>query len=402
MCSSRRRRREPPRTMPSDGVTGKRGTSRAGLLDGLVGGTLALAAGGVTSATRQRGSALFAPTLRFGYAVGGLLLFVLALELLKLGATGIEPILSAVSADGVTNLLGFGWVGAYGAMSGSPVAAIALSLFAGGTISDVEALAMINGSRLGASFIVLLIGFVMYAARRRTADGLYIGVVAVLTAFTIWLPVLPIGILALRSGWFDGVELSTPGVVTSFVDVVYAPAVDQAADHLHSLLVFALGAGLLVASFVVFDRALPNLEQPGLRVERIKELVHHPLAMFLLGIGITAMTLSVSISLTLLIPLSLKGYIRRDGIIPYVMGANIATWMDTMVAALLLDSPRAFTVVFTQMVVGSAFSLAVLLLACRPYSRAVLAVATRVTHSQRGLAMFLGVILVVPVVLLLW
>ncbi|MEE8370135.1 MAG: hypothetical protein V3S00_05135, partial [Dehalococcoidia bacterium] len=231
---------------------------------------------------RGWGLAWLAPAVRSGYAVGGLLLFVLALELLKRGATGIEPILSAVSADGALNLLGFGWAGAYAVMSGSPVAAIALSLFAADTISDVEAFAMINGSRLGASFIVLLIGFVLYVTHRRTADGLYIGVVAMLTAFTLWLPVLPIGILALRSGWFDGVQLSTPGAVTSFVDVAYNPVVNLAADHLHSLLVFVLGVGLLLASFAVFDRALPNLEQPSLRVERIKELVHHPLAMFLL------------------------------------------------------------------------------------------------------------------------
>jgi hypothetical protein len=294
-------------------------------------------------------------------------------------------------------------MGAYAVMSGSPVAAIALSLFVGGTISDIEAFAMINGSRLGASFIVLFIGFVLYVVHRRTADGLYIGVVAVLTSFTLWLPVLPIGILVLRSGWFDGVHLSAPGAVTSFVGAAYDPVVDLAVDYLHRLLlVFALGVGLILASFIVFDRALPNLEQPSLRVERIKELVHHPLAMFLLGVLVTAMTLSVSISLTLLIPLSLKGYIRRDGIIPYVMGANIATWVDTMVAALLLDDPRAFTIVFTQMAVGLVVSLAVLVLAYRPYSRALLAVSTRVTHSRRGFALFLGAIFLVPGTLLLW
>src|SRR3970040_833450 len=110
-------------------------------------------------------------------------------------------------------------------MSGSPVAAIALSLFAGGTISDVEAFAMINGSRLGASFIVLFVGFLLFVRHRRTADGLYIGVVALLTAFTLWLPVLPLGILLLRSGWFDSVSLSTPGAVTSFVDVALDPGV---------------------------------------------------------------------------------------------------------------------------------------------------------------------------------
>jgi len=351
------------------------------------------------TAAGRRPLAWLGAATRAGYSVAGLMLFILALETLKKGAGGLKPILNGVSADGVLNLLGFGWAGAYAVMSGSPVAAISLSLYAGGTISDVEAFAMINGTRLGASFIVLFVGFLLYVFRRRSADGLYIGVVALLTAFTLWLPVLPIGILALRSGWFDSVELSTPGAITSFVDVVFDPAVNLADDHLPRLLMFVLGAGLLLGAFAVFDRALPNLEQPSLRVERIRDWIHHPLAMFALGLAITAMTLSVSLSLTLLIPLSLKGYVRREGIIPYVMGANISTWVDTMVAALLLDSPRAFTIVFTEMAIGGTISLLVLVFLYRPYSRLILATAHRVTHSRRGFALFLGAIFVVPLVL---
>jgi Na+/phosphate symporter len=338
---------------------------------------------------------------RVAYSVGGVFLFVLALELLKSGASGIEPILDGVNASGAHNLLGFGWIGAYLVMSGSPVAAIGLSLFAGGTISDIEALAILNGSRLGASFIVLAVGFALYASNRRTADGLYIGVVALLTAFTLWLPVLPLGVVALESGWFDSIELSRPGFVTSFVDAAYDPIVDPIAENVTGLLVFAGGIGLLLVAFVVFDRALPNLEQPSLRVERVKDWLHHPIAMFTIGLLLTMLTLSVSISLTLLIPLSLKGYIRRSGIIPYVMGANISTWVDTMVAALLLDAPHAFTIVFVQMIAGAALSLAVLLFVYKPYSNTILSLATRITHTKRSFALFMGAIFFVPLVLFL-
>lgn len=336
-----------------------------------------------------------------GYALAGIFIFILALELLKGGASGLEPVLSRVDADGVHNLLGFGWLGAYAVMGGSPIAAIGLSLYAGETISDVEALAVLNGSRLGASFIVLAVGFVMWVWHKRTADGLYIGVVALLTAFTLWLPALPLGVLALKSGWFDGVELSRPGFVTSFVDAVYDPVVDPITDNVASILVFGMGIGLLLLAFTVFDRALPNLEQPSLRVEKIKDLLHHPLAMFTIGLLLTALTLSVSISLTLLIPLSLKGYVRRNGIIPYVMGANISTWVDTMFAALLLDAPHAFTIVFVQMIVGAAISLAVLIFLYRPYSNAILGLANRITHTRRSFALFMGAIFVVPLVLFL-
>ncbi len=386
--------------MQSDGVP-----DGAALGDGLparAGATASVAVPGrAARLTSRRGSLRLARTfLRGAYAVGGLMLFIFALELLKKGAGGLQPVLSTVSADGVLNLLGFGWTGSQAVMSGSPVAAIALSLFAGGTISDIEAFAMINGTRLGASFIVLMVGFVLYVARLRTADSLYIGVVSLLVAFTIWLPVLPIGILTLRSGWFDAAQVSTPGGVTSIIDVVYAPVVDFAVEHLHRLLVFGLGVGALLGAFAVFDRALPNLESaPGGRVERISRFLHHPLPMFALGLLITAMTLSVSISLTLLIPLSLKGYVRRDGIIPYVMGANISTWVDTLMAGLLLNSPRAFTIVLTEMVVGAGVSLFVLLFLYRPYSRVVLGVARRVTHRRRDFALFLGAIFLVPLIL---
>jgi hypothetical protein len=281
------------------------------------------------------------------------------------------------------------------------VAAISLSLFSGGTISDVESFAMINGSRLGASFIVLFVGFLQYVMHRRTADGLFIGVVALLVAFTLWLPVLPLGIIALESGWFDGISIGTPGELTSFIDVVYDPIVERADDLFSRIVIFALGIAVLLTAFTIFDRALPNLEQPSLRVERIKEWLHHPLAMFALGLAITAMTLSVSISLTLLIPLSLKGYVKRDNIIPYVMGANISTWVDTLVAALLLENSRAFTIVFTEMAVGGCFSLAVLVFFYKPYSRAILTIARQVTHTRRGFAIFLGVVLLVPLVLFL-
>jgi hypothetical protein len=354
------------------------------------------------SASRiRRLPAYITGALRVTYAVVALFLFVLALELLKGGATGVADILTDVSADGAANILGFGWLGTYIMLSGSPVAAIALSLFAGGAISDGEAFAMLNGSRLGASFVVLVVGFLYYLGKRRSADGIFIGVVSLLTTFSIYAVVAPVGALVLNRGWFDGVQPSTPGFVVDFTDLAFQPVVDFGADNLPLLLVFVVGAALLVGSFAVFDRALPNLEQSSLRLDRISDALHRPPVMFVLGLAITAITMSVSISLTMLIPLSLKGYVRRDGIIPYVMGANITTWVDTMVAGLLLESPRAFTIVFTQMALAAAVSLLVLLLVYRPYSRTILALATRVTHSQRNFAVFLGAIFLVPLAMFL-
>ena len=337
---------------------------------------------------------------RVACVIAALAIFVFALQVLKAGAGGLRPLLDSIDAAGSANILGFGWLGSYVVLSGSPVAAIALSLFSQDVISETETFAMINGSRMGASFIVLFVGFLYWIGGRRNPDGLYIGVVALLTAFTLWGPVIPLGQFILREGWFDDVRFGSPGALTSVVDVVYDPLVTRMSDHVPRLVMFAIGAGILLVSFSVFDRVLPNLEAPSPRLERLSAFFQQRYMMFVFGLLVTGMTLSVSLSLTILVPLSLKGYVKRDNIIPYVMGANIATWVDTLFAALLLDEPRAFTIVFVQMLTGAAVSLAVLVLLYEPYKRLILRVAHDATRTRRGFGMFLGAILLVPGVLL--
>jgi Na+/phosphate symporter len=167
------------------------------------------------------------------------------------------------------------------------------------------------------------------------------------------------------------------------------------------LLVFVCGVGVLVSAFTVFDRALPSLERPGPRIEALSKALQRRYAMFAFGTLVTLVTMSVSLSVTILVPLALKGYVRRDRVIPYVMGANIATWIDTLLAALLLDSPRAFTIVLTEMLVGSLVSMLVLFVFYKPYTTVILAVAHAASSSKRNLLLLLSCLFIAPVVLLL-
>jgi hypothetical protein len=358
-------------------------------------------AGEKSLSRRRSGRAAVSIAFHAAFVISALWLFVIALQLIKTGAGGLRPVLDSASADGVLGHLGFGWLGAYLVMRGSPVAAVAMSLFAGGATTDLETFAMINGSRLGASLIVLVVGFVSYVTGKRNPDGLYIGVVALLTAFTLWAPVVPIGLFVLKEGWLDGAQFSSPGALTSFVGTISDPVVNPISDALPRLAVFLCGIGSLVAAFTLFDRALPQLERPGPRIEALSKALQQRYAMFAFGTLMTLVTLSVSLSVTILVPLALKGYVRRDRIVPYVMGANIATWVDTLFAALLLDSPRAFTVVLTEMIVGAGVSLTVLFVFYTPYTTAILWAAHKASSSKRNLAVLMGAFIGMPVLLLL-
>ena len=92
-------------------------------------------------------------------------------------------------------------------------------------------------------------------------------------------------------------------------------------------------------------------------------------------------SMSVSVSLSILVPLSHRGFVRRENVIPYIMGANITTFIDTLLAAVLLDNPQAFTVVLVEMVSITIVSAFILLLVYRPYERH--APVERVDHRQQ-------------------
>jgi hypothetical protein len=82
------------------------------------------------------------------------------------------------------------------------------------------------------------------------------------------------------------------------------------------------------------------------------------------------------------------------------MGANITTFIDTLVAALLVGGAAAFTIVLVEMICVAFFSLIVLLLFYRWFARVLLWLEERIVHSLPRLVAFLGIMLVVPLLLL--
>lgn len=133
---------------------------------------------------------------------------------------------------------------------------------------------------------------------------------------------------------------------------------------------------------------------------QLPRLIYRPPVMFALGILITLVSMSVSISLSILVPLSVRGYIRRENIVPYVMGANISTFIDTLLAAMLLNNALTFTVVLAEIVSVALVSLAILFFCYHRYERAILALVSLISRNNRNLALFMLTILVIPVGLL--
>lgn len=334
--------------------------------------------------------------------VASLYLFVLAVTLMKDGARGIAPLVrNLLDVTSAANALGFGWLSAYAIMSGSPIAAAALTFFDAGVVDELGAFAMITGSRLGASFIVLFIGFLYVLRGRDRATSLSMGLLSLVVTATTYLPSLLLGIVILKTGMLDWIQLRSGALLLSVVGQVVEPVAGVAVSLLPSWAVFVVGLGVIWFSFNLFDKCLPQASLKESQVGWMSRMVYRPWVMFALGALITLISMSVSLSLAILVPLSARGYVRRENVIPYIMGANITTFIDTLLAAVLLDNAWSFTIVFVQMLSITTVSVVIMATAYRRYERAILSFVGSMTASNRNLVLFMAVIFAVPIVLML-
>jgi Na+/phosphate symporter len=358
----------------------------------------------------QRGAGKGPPDRPFGWAellmrlaglLLGLLAFVVALDLLKRGAFAYgKQAFGLFHVSTPAAALGLGWLLAYLFLSGSPVAALAVSLFAAGTLDAPETLMMITGSRLGAALVVLVTGLIYWARGHHSRDGVAIGVLALLTTAVIYLPAMLLAYWLVAAGHVPIPAMSAAGPLASLLD----PLVDPVAGLISALLpawaLIVAGVAVLLGAFTLFDRALPAIHHESPALRRAGRFARSPLAMFLLGAAVTSVTLSVSVSVSALVPLAARGIVRRERAVPYIMGANITTFIDTLVAALIAAGPAAFAIVLVEMVAVTAVSLAALLFAYHRLERLLLHLQEGIMADWRATVVFVAVLVCVPLGLL--
>jgi hypothetical protein len=352
----------------------------------------------LSDTSRRVGARAGALAGRVVAALLGLALFVIALQLLKSGASAAEPVLRALGVSGFAGGVGAGWLGACLLLSGSPVAAIGLSLLAAGALTTVEAFGLVSGSRLGASFVVLAVGVLDdLRAGRQAGRSAYVGVAALVATAAVYLPAMALAALALERGLLADL-LIEPRSFEVGVDGL-SPLLALAA-RLPSAVAFVAGVGVLLLAFRAFDRALPDphrAERPLLPADHV---VYRPWFMFVIGLAATALTLSVSVSLSLLVPLTSRGHVRRENVWPYILGANVTTLVDTLFAGALVGHPDAPRLVALLMLAVAVVSLPLVFVFPGPFGRAVDGFARRATASARAAALFAALLFGLPLALI--
>jgi sodium-dependent phosphate cotransporter len=288
-------------------------------------------------------------------------------------------------------------VATYALANGSVVAATAVSLFETGVVTGSQLFVMVAGSRLGGAAVVVLVGALDYLQKRRYALGeaISLGLLTFLLTHSVYVPATVLGYVLLPrirvalAG--SGVPLALPGRPAA----VFEPATTAVVDAVGVGPGFALAVAVLFVGLNLFDRVLKRVDAGWLRRRFFRRFRHRWVA-FSLGVVVTGVTTSVAFSLGVVVPLYNRGYLERREVVPYVLGANVGTLFDTVVVALVLESPDGAAIVVALLAVGSLVTLAVLLW-FPTYFRVVEAAHVRLSRDRRFLAAFLASLVLVPV-----
>jgi solute carrier family 34 (sodium-dependent phosphate cotransporter) len=352
------------------------------------------------SSIRGPSSEWAARGIKLIHFVAAVFLFVLAIQLMKAGAKALAPNLKGTfPVDNAVSTLGLGWIGAYLVLSGSPVAAVALSLFAASALTELQAFTMLSGSRLGASFIVLLVGFLYSMKSKNRQESTGMGILALSLTAVVYLPGMLLGYAILKSGLLSGVHWTASGQVQGLIDRLWGPLLNLAKDNIPGWLLFPLGLGVILISFKFLDRVLPQIDSDRAAASRA-EWLKKPWPMFFLGCLAALLTLSVSVAITVLVPLAAKGYVDRREAMPYIMGANITTLADTLVAAMILGRSEGVQVVLAEAIAVTIVTIVYLVFLYRPLQNAIMVLDEWVIHSTRRLVGFVTGLFVLPGLLL--
>lgn len=342
---------------------------------------------------------------RIFLGVAGIFFFILGIALMKTTAGDLAGTLQPIFgtfAGRPWHALAFGWLAAYVVLSGSPVAAFTLGLYASNPplIDETTAYFMIMGSRLGAAFIVLVIGAVALARGQPREKCLAMGVLSFLVTYSIYIPAILLGWGLIQLGALHWFQLSTPTAVLDSIGWIFDPAVDRVIGVTGPILAFLVALVAIYVGLALFDRAFGRREEKELKSPRMHLYLRHPMLSFVIGALVTLASTSVSLSFGLLVPLYLNGYIDRKEIVPYMMGANITTFIDTLIAAFVLGGGLAANIVFIEM--ASVFFFSVLALTSYGrYSHAVDAAYRFIFHKNWALGAFIVLLFAVPLFLLL-
>jgi sodium-dependent phosphate cotransporter len=189
--------------------------------------------------------------------------------------------------------------------------------------------------------------------------------------------------------------------VPDILDIV-TPWVDPLLEHLPPWVGIVLGAILLLVALGAVEKYMTAIFSMPRSWNLIRSTFTRPGRAFVAGFLFTVLVPSTTVMVSLLVPLATSGVIRAEYyILPYILGANIGTVFDVMVAALATGDPVSLGVWLVHLSINLAGALIFMPL-LKPFAAFTRKVAHFVSASPRVTLIVTALFHIIPAAIILF
>ncbi|MBI5754987.1 hypothetical protein HZA41_02090 [Candidatus Peregrinibacteria bacterium] len=344
-------------------------------------------------------SRIFAKTVRFSTRIIAvalfLLTFILAIEFIKVGIEPFSDTLREYIKQYVNSSLasmGIGWFTSFLTVNSTSIAVLGMNLVGHDILNFDEGFYLILGSRIGSAAVILFLGIIFYLKGQSYRRSINVGLLTFLAILSTSLLAIFFGkilhLLKIDENMAQALHSPGQGPMTKFISESFTHNIAAISlSQIGPVLTFLIGfimvilvIELLNKVFYIIDFSEHDFEKNPFRYQ-LSKLLRTRFFAFLMGTIIGALTLSITVTLSILIPLythetlvsKIKELFNKNTslasrmLIPYALGANLGSFLDTFVFAKISGSTIGLTLAY-NVFLSSLFSILLLFLIYRIWS----------------------------------
>jgi solute carrier family 34 (sodium-dependent phosphate cotransporter) len=240
--------------------------------------------------------------------------------------------------------------------SSSTTTSMIVGMVGAGALNLNIAIPMIMGANIGTSITntIVSIGFINRSIEfKRGFAASVVHDFFNITVVVILFPLeLAFGMLEKISLWMGRMfEASGGGLLLNPLKLITKPVINLVSDlvHQNGILLLLIALPLLFFSLKYLTDVLKKLIIGRTEIWFQQKLFSNAFYAWVLGLVLTIMVQSSSITTSLIVPIAASGILTLPQILPYTLGANIGTTVTAILAALATGQIAAITTAFAHM-----------------------------------------------------
>lgn len=293
-----------------------------------------------------------------------LYIFLLSIKLMgisfKLFGTGFAEQLIALTTNPFVALF-IGILATSIVQSSSVSTSIVVGLVAGDALTIQSAVFIIMGANIGTSVTCAIVALAHITKKREFRNAFEIATVHDLFNFILVLFFFPLELifhpLQNAATYFTSVFVGSNLAVQfeSPLNYIINP-VAVWVQHLladNPIIILVISLGLIFAALRSFVKLMRPLAETELKHLLHKHLFSTPIRGFGVGLLLTVVVQSSSVTSSLIVPVVGIGLLTLEQTFPYILGANVGTTFTAIMASIVTGSPAALTVAIFHLLLNS-------------------------------------------------